>query len=78
MKLTFFVGIPIKSTSPKPKLISLEEVEELRAMMVRIGKEKEGLQSELYKETGENMILKRKNNQRKELLEESRKEGKVE
>ncbi|KAI5438709.1 hypothetical protein KIW84_024437 [Lathyrus oleraceus] len=47
-------------------------------MVAKLGKEKEDLQSELYKETGENMILKRKSNQRKELLEESRKKNRIE
>lgn len=78
MKLPFSIEIPLKSNSPEPYPISLEEVEELRAMVARLGKEKEDLQSELYKEIGENMILKRKRNQRKELLEESRKKNKIE
>ncbi|KAI5384239.1 hypothetical protein KIW84_071301 [Lathyrus oleraceus] len=75
--------IPLKSTSPEPVPVSLEEVEELRAMVAKLGKEKDDLQSELYKETRKNMILKRKSNQRKsnqmkELLEESRKKNRIE
>ncbi|XP_050919755.1 uncharacterized protein LOC127137325 [Lathyrus oleraceus] len=78
VKLPFSIEIPLKSTSPEPVPVSLEEVEELRAMVAKLGKEKEDLQSELYKETRENMILKRKSNQRKELLEESRKKNRIE
>lgn len=74
----FSIKIPLKSTSPEPVPVSLEEVEELRAMVAKLGKEKEDLQSELYKEIGENMTLKRKSNQRKELFEESRKKNKIE
>ncbi|XP_050877288.1 uncharacterized protein LOC127081040 [Lathyrus oleraceus] len=57
---------------------SWEKVEKLRAMVARLGKENWDLQSELYKETGENMILNRKSNQRKELLKESRKKNRIE
>ncbi|XP_050877860.1 uncharacterized protein LOC127081672 [Lathyrus oleraceus] len=78
VKLPFSIEITLKSTSPEPVPDSLEEVEELRAMVAKLGKEKEDLQSELYKETGENMILKRKSNQMKELLEESRKKNRIE
>ncbi|KAI5419895.1 hypothetical protein KIW84_043882 [Lathyrus oleraceus] len=66
------------STSPEPDLVSVEEVEELQAMLAKLGKEKEDLQSEFYKEIGENMILKRKSNQRKELFEEIRKKNRIE
>ena len=78
VKLPFSIEIPLRSTSPEPIPVSLEEVEELRAMVAKLGKEKDDLQSELYKETGKNMILKRKSNQRKELLEESRKKNRIE
>ncbi|KAI5436967.1 hypothetical protein KIW84_023190 [Lathyrus oleraceus] len=78
VKLPFSIEIPLRSTSPEPVPVSLEEVEELRAMVAKLGKEKDDLQSELYKETGKNMILKRKSNQRKELLEESRKKNRIE
>ncbi|KAI5389942.1 hypothetical protein KIW84_075313 [Lathyrus oleraceus] len=57
MKIPFLIDIPLKSTSPKPVHVSLEEVEELRAMVARLGKKKEDLQPKLFKETGENMIL---------------------
>ncbi|KAI5431299.1 hypothetical protein KIW84_035465 [Lathyrus oleraceus] len=78
VKLPFSIETPLRSTSPEPVPVSLEEVEELQAMVAKLGKEKEDLQSELYKETGKNMILKRKSNQRKELLEESRKKNRIE
>lgn len=78
MKLPFSIEIPLKSTSPEPVPVSLEEVEEIRAMVARLRMEKEYMQSKLYKETGENVILKRKTNQRKEILEESCMKNKVE
>ncbi|KAI5387388.1 hypothetical protein KIW84_073497 [Lathyrus oleraceus] len=74
-KIPFSIEIPLKSTSPKPVPVYLEEVEKLRAMVAKLRKEKEDLQFELYKETRENMILNRKRNQRKELLEESHKKN---
>ncbi|KAI5402540.1 hypothetical protein KIW84_050234 [Lathyrus oleraceus] len=52
VKLPFSIEIPLKSTSPEPVPVSLEEVEELRTMVAKLGKENDDMQSELYKETG--------------------------
>lgn len=50
VKLPFSKEIPPKSTSLEPVLVSLEEVEEIIAMVGRLGKENGDLQYELYKE----------------------------
>lgn len=43
VKLPFSIEVPWRSASPELVLVSLEEVEELRATMARLEKEKEEL-----------------------------------
>lgn len=47
-------------------------------MIARLTKEDEELQSGINKAIGQNMVLKRKNDQERELLAESRKKTKIE
>lgn len=53
-------------------------MEKLRATITKLEREKEELQSKFNKATRENMVLKRKNNQIKDMLDKSRKKKKVE
>lgn len=77
MKLPFSIEIPPRPISPEPVPVSLKEVEELRATLARLEKQKEELQSNLNEATRENMVLKRKSDQRKEMLAKSQKKNKV-
>lgn len=53
VKLPFSIEIPPRPATLEPILVSLEEVEELRAKVARLGKENEDLQLSLQHVTNE-------------------------
>lgn len=60
VKLPFSIKVPPRPASPDPVPISLKEVEDLKSIIAKLEREKEKLQSEFNKATGETMVLKRK------------------